>query len=117
MDGGKIIMADPTSATGPSPLDQICLAEAEITQKAMMVREVSEAPSLKRVSRQLFSRYSGVRPERTIGNLATNSLFARLKAEQDFTQMALDERKRADHFRSNLVKRCLGWKREMGKPR
>jgi vacuolar-type H+-ATPase subunit H len=35
-------MADPTFATGLSPLDQIRLAEAEVTRKIVSAREASE---------------------------------------------------------------------------
>lgn len=35
-------MADPTFATGLSPLDQIRLAEAEVTRKIVAAREASE---------------------------------------------------------------------------
>jgi vacuolar-type H+-ATPase subunit H len=37
-----IFMADPTFATGLSPLDQIRLAEAEVTRKIVAAREASE---------------------------------------------------------------------------
>jgi V/A-type H+-transporting ATPase subunit D len=49
-------------------------------------------------------------------NALDHFLIPRLKAEQDFIQMALDERERADHFRLKLVKRSLERKREMEKP-
>jgi V/A-type H+-transporting ATPase subunit D len=49
-------------------------------------------------------------------NALDHFLIPRLRAEQDFIQMALDERERADHFRLKLVKRSLERKREMDKP-
>jgi len=49
-------------------------------------------------------------------NALDHFVIPRLKAEQDFIQMALDERERADHFRLKLVKRSLERKREMDKP-
>lgn len=44
-------------------------------------------------------------------NALEHFLIPRLKAEQEFIQIALDERERADHFRLKLVKRSLERKR------
>jgi V/A-type H+/Na+-transporting ATPase subunit D len=49
-------------------------------------------------------------------NALDHFVIPRLKAEQDFIQMALDERERADHFRLKLVKHTLERKRGMYKP-
>jgi len=45
-------------------------------------------------------------------NALDHLLIPRLEREQDFIQMALDERERSDHFRLKLMKRLLGRKRE-----
>jgi V/A-type H+-transporting ATPase subunit D len=44
-------------------------------------------------------------------NALDHLLIPRLKSEQDFIQLALDERERSDHFRLKLVKRILERKR------
>lgn len=50
-------------------------------------------------------------------NALDHFLIPRLKAEQNFIQMALDERERADHFRLKLVKHSLERKRETDQPK
>lgn len=47
-------------------------------------------------------------------NALDHFVIPRLKSEQDFIQMALDERERADHFRLKLVKKSLERKRGNG---
>jgi V/A-type H+-transporting ATPase subunit D len=47
-------------------------------------------------------------------NALDHLLIPRLESEQDFIQLALDERERSDHFRLKLVKRILERKRGNG---
>lgn len=69
----------------------IQLAESELRLKRL-------ATEIQRSSRRL--------------NALDHLLIPRLEAEQEFIQMALDERERADHFRFKLTKRILERKRE-----
>ena len=50
-------------------------------------------------------------------NALDHLLIPRLESEQDFIQLALDERERSDHFRLKLVKRILERKRGNGDQR
>jgi len=49
-------------------------------------------------------------------NALDHLLIPRLEAEQNFIQMALDERERSDHFRLKLTKRILERKRKKEEP-
>ena len=49
-------------------------------------------------------------------NALDHLLIPRLEAEQDFIQMALDERERSDHFRLKLTKRILERKQVKDQP-
>ena len=88
---GTSISIDETAAAFEGEVQAILqLAETEL-------RLTRLGAEIKRTSRRL--------------NALDNLLIPRLEAEQNFIQMALDERERADHFRFKLMKRILERKR------
>jgi vacuolar-type H+-ATPase subunit H len=77
-------MAEPISATELSPLDQIRLAEAEITRKTVVARENAErrlAEALTQAARiKKQAREAGTR----VGNVQYKDIVARAKRPQPY---------------------------------
>lgn len=91
---GTSVTIDEAAAAFEMEIDLIFkLAESELR----LTRLASE---IQRTSRRL--------------NALDHLLIPRLESEQDFIQLALDERERSDHFRLKLVKRILERKRGNG---
>ena len=94
---GTSVTIDEAAAAFEMEIDLIFkLAESELR----LTRLASE---IQRTSRRL--------------NALDHLLIPRLESEQDFIQLALDERERSDHFRLKLVKRILERKRGNGDQR
>ena len=94
---GTSVTIDEAAAAFEMEIDLIFkLAESELC----LTRLASE---IQRTSRRL--------------NALDHLLIPRLESEQDFIQLALDERERSDHFRLKLVKRILERKRGNGDQR
>ncbi len=80
-------------------------ASAFETEVGLIIQLAESELRLKRLATEIQSTSRRL-------NALDHLLIPRLEAEQEFIQMALDERERADHFRFKLTKRILERKRE-----
>ena len=80
-------------------------ASAFETEVGLIIQLAESELRLKRLATEIQSTSRRL-------NALDHLLIPRLEAEQEFIQMALDERERADHFRFKLSKRILECKRE-----
>ena len=80
-------------------------ASAFETEVGLIIQLAESELRLKRLATEIQSTSRRL-------NALDHLLIPRLEAEQEFIQMALDERERADHFRFKLSKRILERKRE-----